>query len=134
MKYNVVIERTVQYKGKVEIEADSAQSTIDKVNDKIKSLQIDPEFMDWDRVASSRVATKAHEIVPDFIQSCAITPTVLPMDENTRSKEPTEKDIQARMELTGENYYGARERLREKAYGGKPPEGCSSWGDYWKSL
>jgi hypothetical protein len=31
------------------------------------------------------------------------------------------------------DYYNAREILREKAYGGKPPEGFQSWGDYWKS-
>lgn len=29
----------------------------------------------------------------------------------------------------GECYYSAREKLREKAYGGKPPGGYSSWGN-----
>jgi hypothetical protein len=53
---------------------------------------------------------------------------------NSTSKEPTIEDVTSRMKLTGENYYNARERLREEAYGGKPPDGYSSWGDYWKSL
>lgn len=47
--------------------------------------------------------------------------------------EPTEKEIYAYMKTHPENYYNARERLREKAYGGKPPHGFQSWGDYWKS-
>lgn len=46
--------------------------------------------------------------------------------------EPTEEEIRRLMESTGENYYNARERLREAAYGGKPPHGYGSWGDYWK--
>ena len=29
--------------------------------------------------------------------------------------------------------YASRELAREKAYGGKPPNGFASWGDYWKS-
>jgi hypothetical protein len=36
-------------------------------------------------------------------------------------------------EHRGETYYTAREKLRELAYGGKPPDGYASWGDYWKS-
>lgn len=49
-------------------------------------------------------------------------------------KEPTKEEIEAYMEETGENYYNSREKLRELAYGGKPPNGHKSWGDYWKSL
>jgi hypothetical protein len=48
-------------------------------------------------------------------------------------KEPTTEQINAEMVRTGDNFYAARERLREKAYGGKPPSGYQSWGDYWKS-
>ena len=29
--------------------------------------------------------------------------------------------------------YASREQAREKAYGGKPSHGFSSWEDYWKS-
>ena len=29
--------------------------------------------------------------------------------------------------------YASREVARGKAYGGKPPNGFQSWGDYWKS-
>ena len=47
--------------------------------------------------------------------------------------EPTEEEIRRYMKENNENYYNARERLREHAYGGKPPGGYSSWGDYWKS-
>lgn len=48
-------------------------------------------------------------------------------------KEPTDLEIRELMK-EGESYYSAREKLREKAYGGKPPYGYQSWGDYWKSL
>jgi hypothetical protein len=48
-------------------------------------------------------------------------------------KEPTYYEIRQLEIESGLNYYNARERLREKAYGGKPPGGYSSWGDYWKS-
>ena len=47
--------------------------------------------------------------------------------------EPTEEEIRRYMKENNENYYNARERLREHAYGGKPPGGYRSWGDYWKS-
>jgi len=49
------------------------------------------------------------------------------------SKEPSEDEIMEEMERTGEGYYNAREKLRERAYGGKPPAGFDSWGDYWKA-
>lgn len=51
-----------------------------------------------------------------------------------RGEEPTENQIHEVMEDMGKTYYGAREYLREKAYGGKPPTGYDSWGMYWKSL
>ena len=47
MKYNIAIEHIVTYQGNVEIEADSKQSAIEKVNAKIRDLKIDPEFMRW---------------------------------------------------------------------------------------
>jgi hypothetical protein len=56
-----------------------------------------------------------------------------PDERALQGVEPTEKDIIRRMRETQENYYNARERLREEAYGGKPPHGFLSWGDYWKS-
>jgi hypothetical protein len=49
-------------------------------------------------------------------------------------KDPTEEEIKNYMEKNNENYYNSREELRKEAYGGKPPGGYSSWGDYWKSL
>lgn len=52
--------------------------------------------------------------------------------ENCR--EPSEEDINSLMKSANLSYYGARERLREESYGGKPPSGYSSWGDYWKGL
>jgi len=48
-------------------------------------------------------------------------------------KEPSEDMIKRHMQEHDENYYNSRERLREEEYGGKPPGGYSSWGDYWKS-
>jgi hypothetical protein len=50
-----------------------------------------------------------------------------------KSPEPTEDDVREYMEENNENFYNARERLRERVYGGKPPNGYQSWGDYWKS-
>lgn len=29
--------------------------------------------------------------------------------------------------------YEKREKIRNKIYGGLPPEGYNSWGDFWKS-
>jgi len=52
--------------------------------------------------------------------------------ELATKKEPTEDEIKKRMKETGERFYDARERLREAAYGRKPPYGFASWGDYWK--
>ena len=50
------------------------------------------------------------------------------------NKEPTEKEIKELMKKDKRHtYYTAREELREKAYGGRPPVGYLSWGDYWKS-
>lgn len=42
-------------------------------------------------------------------------------------REPTQKEIQTYMTEFKENFYNARERLREKVYGGLPPNGFSSW-------
>ncbi len=51
-----------------------------------------------------------------------------------KGREPTRMEIENyMMNNWGETYYTAREKLRESAYGGKPPNGYSSWGDYWKS-
>lgn len=49
-------------------------------------------------------------------------------------KEPDHEQIIQHMQQHKENYYNSREQLRELAYGGKPPGGYASWGDYWKSL
>jgi hypothetical protein len=49
--------------------------------------------------------------------------------------EPSDEEIRLHMqEHKGESYYTAREKLRRKAYGGNPPFGFSSWGDYFKSI
>jgi hypothetical protein len=49
-------------------------------------------------------------------------------------EEPTESQIRNRMTTTGENYYNARENLREDTYGEKYSKSPGqSWGDYWKS-
>ena len=50
------------------------------------------------------------------------------------SAEPCIKDIQKiQAEDAGHTFYTAREEARERAYGGKPPTGYQSWGDYWKN-
>jgi hypothetical protein len=48
--------------------------------------------------------------------------------------EPTQKEIEDYMKDSGLDHYNAREFLRECTYGGTPPDGYSSWGDYWKSF
>ena len=48
--------------------------------------------------------------------------------------DPTDEEIKKEMARTGQAFYNTRELLREKAHGGKPPNGFSSWGDYYKSL
>ena len=55
-------------------------------------------------------------------------------DENgyPKGEEPTQEQIYKHMIKINDNYYTAREQLRELAYGGKPPNGFSSWGDFWK--
>lgn len=51
----------------------------------------------------------------------------------SRSPEPTDEEVAAYMEQNkGISFYNARETLRERAYGGKPPHGYSSWGLYWE--
>lgn len=64
----------------------------------------------------------------------------LEFDEEQRVKEPdingqepSNEEIAEHSFNTGLNWYNAREELRNKAYGGLPPEGYSSWGDYWKN-
>ena len=41
---------------------------------------------------------------------------------NKEGKEPTAEEIEQYMKANNENYYNARERLREKAYGGEEGE------------
>lgn len=54
--------------------------------------------------------------------------------ETPTGKEPTDKEIFDYVKKhPGESHYSARETLRERAYGGKPPDGFQSWGDYWKA-
>lgn len=50
----------------------------------------------------------------------------------SHAREPSDQEIASRMQRTNENFYCAREALREEAFGAKPPGG-GSWGDYWKS-
>lgn len=51
-----------------------------------------------------------------------------------KGEEPTHLEIKAYMDSNpGESFYSVRELLREKAYGGKPPNGCYSWGEFWKN-
>lgn len=57
---------------------------------------------------------KSKKIVSDVILS----------EEEKRIKE---------LMATGMSFYNAREQAREEKYGGKPPEGFRSWGDYWKA-
>lgn len=52
----------------------------------------------------------------------------------THGHEPSQEEVLEYMQQHNENYYASREILREQAYGGKPPSGHPSWGDYWKSL
>ena len=59
---------------------------------------------------------------------------VISTDERARQgTEPTEDEIIMYDRLHKLGYYASREILREKAYGGKPPHGYASWGDYWKN-
>jgi hypothetical protein len=57
----------------------------------------------------------------------------------SKNEEPTQEQIQQLIKKSKgkHSFYSAREELREMAYGGekgaKPPNGYSSWGDYWKS-
>lgn len=51
-----------------------------------------------------------------------------------QGKEPSNNEIADYMKKhSDESFYSAREKLREEAYGGKPPHGFQSWGDYWKA-
>ena len=56
------------------------------------------------------------------------------VDRPLVNREPTEEEISICMESDSLTYYGAREKLREKSYGGKPPGGFQSWGDYHKTI
>lgn len=49
-----------------------------------------------------------------------------------KGTEPSPEEISAYMVEHNESFYNAREALRCKAYGGSPPDGCSSWDDFWK--
>ena len=54
--------------------------------------------------------------------------------EESGQGEPSEDRIRRYMsEHPNESYYTAREILREVAYGGRPPHGYRSWGDYHKA-
>ena len=50
------------------------------------------------------------------------------------NREPTDDEIKKHMKNNNENYYNSREKLREESYGGKPPMGYRSWGDYHKGI
>jgi hypothetical protein len=54
-------------------------------------------------------------------------------DYYVKGIEPSQQEIEKYMrDNTNESFYTAREKLREKAYGGKAPAPFGSWGDYWK--
>ncbi len=46
--------------------------------------------------------------------------------------EPSEQKIREYMRIYQTNWYSAREKAREDAYGGRPPSGFTDWGTYWK--
>ena len=50
----------------------------------------------------------------------------------SQGEEPSDNEIIVYMRQHRLSFYQARETLREKAYGGKPPHGFTCWGDYWK--
>lgn len=55
------------------------------------------------------------------------------MERILEGGEPSQEEILEFMKInSGESFYSAREKLREIAYGGKPPNGFDSWGTYWK--
>ena len=55
------------------------------------------------------------------------------MTNKLTNKEPSNEEIEKYAKANKVDLYTAREKLREQAYGGKPPFGFQSWGDYWKS-
>jgi hypothetical protein len=57
--------------------------------------------------------------------------TKLTLDELDKCIEPTGEEIQ-KLVSEGYTYYGAREMARNNAYGGLPPDGYDTWGDFWK--
>lgn len=78
-------------------------------------------------------------VSPAELEEYGIGPKVTVPVQNTNSpaelvqKEPTEDEIVTYMIETSKDFYNAREDLRERAYGGKPPEGFPDWGTYWQA-
>jgi hypothetical protein len=56
------------------------------------------------------------------------------LDNLPKGHEPTDEEINEYMLKNKENWYVSRERLRENSYNGKPPEGYSDWGTFWKTV
>lgn len=49
-------------------------------------------------------------------------------------RHPSDSDVFDHMkEHPSKSFYSAREDLRNEAFGGLPPIGYESWGDFWKS-
>lgn len=46
--------------------------------------------------------------------------------------EPSEEMIRDYMRIYKINWYAARAKARDVAYGGSPPSGFTDWGTYWK--
>jgi hypothetical protein len=71
----------------------------------------------------------------ELFRDTAFVETTLPAGTLPTAPEPDRGDIETRMtEKPHHTFYTAREELRDEWYGGKPPHGHASWGDYWKSI
>ena len=102
---------------------------------------------------SKNVLSDVNRHAPAKCESCGTLfevgffPRSVPATSNSESREistdekalqgiePTKEQVEILMKNNPKHsFYTAREELQEKAYGGKPPHGYASWGDYWKSL
>lgn len=72
-------------------------------------------------------------VLDDDVPNKGTTPDInrSSFDRAKVGREPTEDEILKYMADNNENYYNAGERLREDQYGGLPPDGYTSWGDFW---
>ena len=78
----------------------------------------------------------SHYMLPFLVNVqayCKNAPDTAKKSQIKSGTEPSPEEVTQSMQDDALSYYEAREKLREKAYGGKPPGGYASWGDYWKS-